>query len=59
MDMINDVNFWREAITVGAFGLFAAITVWAYSRKRHSEFAEISDYVVQDDDTSGFEERTK
>lgn len=59
MDMINDVNFWREAITVGAFGLFAAITAWAYSQKRHIEFAEISDYVVQDDDTSGFEVRTK
>lgn len=59
MDMINDVNFWRELITVGAFALFTAITVWAYSRKRKSEFAEISNHVLQDNDTIGFEERSK
>ena len=59
MDMFNDVNFWRESITVGAFGLFICITVWAYSRKRKSEFAEISDFVLQDDDRSVIVEKSK
>jgi hypothetical protein len=59
MDMISDVNFWREFITVGAFALFAGIACWAYSQKRKPEFAAISQQVVQDDDTTGFEERLR
>lgn len=59
MDLFNDVNFWREAITVGAFGLFLGITVWAYSQKRITEFAQISDFVVQDDDTTDMAEGSK
>jgi cbb3-type cytochrome oxidase subunit 3 len=59
MNYFSDVNFWRELITLGAFGLFIGISLWAYSKKRNSEFAEISDFVVQDDDTSGYEVRSK
>lgn len=59
MDLLSDVNFWRESITVGAFGLFLGISVWAYSRKRNKEFAQISDFVVQDDDTTVIVERTR
>lgn len=59
MDMISDVNFWREFITVGGFALFSGIAGWAYSQKRKPEFAAISQHVVQDDDTTGFEERLK
>ncbi|MCE2744636.1 MAG: hypothetical protein LW710_01860 [Burkholderiales bacterium] len=59
MNYLNDVNFWRELITLGAFGLFIGISLWAYSKKRNTEFAEISDFVVQDDDTSGYEVRSK
>lgn len=59
MDFFSDVNFWRELITLGAFGLFIGISVWAYSKKRKAEFSEISDFVVQDDDTTGFEVRSK
>lgn len=59
MDMFSDVNFWREAITVGAFALFLSITAWAYSRKRKTEFAEISNFVVQDDDTTNLQERSR
>ncbi|MAZ10219.1 MULTISPECIES: CcoQ/FixQ family Cbb3-type cytochrome c oxidase assembly chaperone [unclassified Limnobacter] len=59
MDMLNDVNFWRQAITVGAFALFLGITFWAYSRKRKTEFSKISDFVVQDDDSTTIAERSK
>ena len=59
MNYLNDVNFWRELITLGAFGLFIGISLWAYSKKRNTDFAEISDFVVQDDDTSGYEVRSK
>ena len=59
MSYLNDVNFWRESITVGAFGLFLGIAVWAYSRKRKTEFAEISDFVVQDDDSTVIVERSR
>ncbi|HEX4856483.1 MAG TPA: hypothetical protein VFV28_06690 [Limnobacter sp.] len=59
MDIISDVNFWREFITVGAFALFTGITTWAYSKKRKPEFAAISQQVVQDNDTTGFEERLR
>ncbi|HEX4878776.1 MAG TPA: hypothetical protein VFV39_02940 [Limnobacter sp.] len=58
MDLINDVNFWRESITLAAFALFIGITAWAYSKKRNTEFYEISDFVVQDDDTHGLVERS-
>lgn len=59
MNYLNDVNFWREAITVGGFALFLGITFWAYSRKRKTEFAEISSFVVQDDDTTTLQERSR
>ncbi len=59
MNYLSDVNFWREAITVGAFGLFLGIAVWAYSQKRKAEFAEISDFVLQDDDSTVIAERQK
>lgn len=52
MDFLSDVMFWREATTVGAFGLFVGIAVWAYSRSRQAEFDEVSAFVVQDDDTA-------
>lgn len=59
MDLFNDVNFWRESMTVGAFGLFLGITVWAYSRKRNTEFVGISNFVVQDDDSTATVEGSK
>ncbi|HEY1059709.1 MAG TPA: CcoQ/FixQ family Cbb3-type cytochrome c oxidase assembly chaperone [Limnobacter sp.] len=49
--MLSDVMFWREAITVAAFGLFVGIVVWSYSRKRDQEFQEVSMRVIHDDDT--------
>jgi cbb3-type cytochrome oxidase subunit 3 len=59
MSMLSDVDFWRQFITVAAFALFIGITVWAYSRRRKDEFSEISNFVVQDDDTTGFVERSR
>lgn len=53
MELLSDVMFLREATTVGAFGLFIAIFMWAYSRNRKAEFDEVSDFVIQDDDTLG------
>ncbi|MCQ8895572.1 hypothetical protein NQT62_03835 [Limnobacter humi] len=49
--MLSDVMFWREVITVGAFGLFVGIVMWSYSRKRNTEFQEVSMRVIHDDDS--------
>ena len=53
MDLLSDVMFWREALTVAAFGLFVGIALWAYSRSRKADFDDASTRVVQDDDTTG------
>jgi cbb3-type cytochrome oxidase subunit 3 len=50
MNILTDVMFWREAITVGAFGLFLGICFWAYSKKQIDEFEKAAAIVFIDDD---------
>lgn len=51
MEFMNDVMFWREALTVFCFGLFLSICLWAYSKNRKKEFDDISALLLMDNDT--------
>jgi cytochrome c oxidase cbb3-type subunit 4 len=50
MNILSDVMFWREAITVGAFGLFLGICFWAYSKRQKDEFENAAAIVFIDED---------
>jgi cbb3-type cytochrome oxidase subunit 3 len=40
----------RAAITLSLFALFVALIFWAWSPKRHKEFAEAADLVFDETD---------
>lgn len=50
MDSLNNVMFWREAVTVFCFFLFLWICFWAYSSKRQDEFEEINKLFMSEGD---------
>ncbi|MFN4327509.1 MAG: hypothetical protein ACK4FF_01425 [Limnobacter sp.] len=50
MNLLSDVMFWRELLTVLALGLFLGISAWAYSVKRQDEFEAVSALLMADDD---------
>lgn len=50
MNLLSDPNFWRELITVLAFGLFIGISIWAYRAGRKPDFKRACARILLDDD---------
>jgi cytochrome c oxidase cbb3-type subunit 4 len=44
------LNIFRGAITIGLFGLFIALIVWAWSPRRRKEFTDAANLVFDDTD---------
>ena len=44
-----DMGVFRGVLTAVLFGLFVALVLWAYSRKRHDDFARLAQLPLEDD----------
>ena len=59
METLSDVMFWREMLTVIAFGMFLGICYWAYSGKNKDEFQAASQIVFLDDEANAELDKAK
>ncbi len=46
---VVDMGVFRGVLTAVLFGLFVALVLWAYSRKRHDDFARLAQLPLEDD----------
>jgi cytochrome c oxidase cbb3-type subunit 4 len=44
-----DIDVFRGVVTAVLMALFIALVLWAYSRKRHDDFARLARLPLEDD----------